>query len=259
MKSTEIYKPNSIESKIPELRKCSRCRCNMMLSYFDANKNSGLLKKTCRKCLEKQKKSNICPHGRRRSQCKECGGGHICEHNRRRSRCKECGGSEICEHGRQRSRCKECGGSQVCEHGRRRSQCKECGGSEICEHGRRRSQCKECGGSEICEHNRIRNTCKQCMNDEQKIEFIQKRMISSSRSDDKKKDRYDPDNFIDKCFLEGLFEDLQNCHYCDVEFTYNEKCDTFVTIERLNNSIGHIKSNCVLACWDCNHRHQSRE
>jgi len=85
-----------------------------------------------------------CPHGRRRSECKECGGGSICEHGRVRSKCKECGGSGICEHGRQRSDCKECGGASVCEHGRQRYVCKECGGKGICEHGRQRSKCKEC-------------------------------------------------------------------------------------------------------------------
>ena len=52
--------------------------------------------------------------------------------------------SQICEHGRRRSQCKECGGSSFCEHGRQRSYCKECGGSQICEHGRRRYDCKEC-------------------------------------------------------------------------------------------------------------------
>jgi hypothetical protein len=67
-----------------------------------------------------------------------------CEHGRRKSQCKECGGSSICEHGRQKSTCKECGGSSICEHGRIKSQCKECGGSSICEHGRRKSRCKEC-------------------------------------------------------------------------------------------------------------------
>ena len=146
-----------------------------------------------------------------------------------------------------------------CPHGRERRYCKECGGTSICEHNRERSQCKQCGGSKICEHNRRRSICKDCMNDEQKIEYIQKQMISGSRSSDKEKDRYDPDNFIDKCFLEGLFEDSQKCHYCDVDFTYNELCDTFVTIERLKNSIGHIKSNCVLACFHCNARHQTKE
>tara|TARA_B100000780_G_scaffold182150_1_gene127813 strand:+ start:453 stop:704 length:252 start_codon:yes stop_codon:yes gene_type:complete len=35
-----------------------------------------------------------CPHGRRRSECKECGGGSICEHGRVRNKCKDCGGSD---------------------------------------------------------------------------------------------------------------------------------------------------------------------
>ena len=83
-----------------------------------------------------------CEHGvKYRSQCKVCG---ACPHGKRRSLCKECGGSQICEHGRWRSQCKECGGSQICEHDRVRSQCKECGGSQICGHGRRRCTCKEC-------------------------------------------------------------------------------------------------------------------
>jgi hypothetical protein len=49
-----------------------------------------------------------CPHHRRRSDCKQCGGASICEHNRRRSVCKQCGGANICEHNRIRSVCKRC-------------------------------------------------------------------------------------------------------------------------------------------------------
>jgi hypothetical protein len=164
-----------------------------------------------------------------------------------------------CPHGRKRNMCKECGGASICEHNRLRNTCKECDGASICEHGRRRITCKECDGSQICQHNRMRNTCKDCMNHEQKLEYIQKTMILSSRQHDKEYNRYDADNFIDKPFLEGLFEDSENCHYCGVHFTYNEKIDTLVTIERLNNNIGHIKSNCLLACWNCNNRHQSRD
>ena len=41
------------------------------------------------------------------------GRGAVIEHGRRRSDCKECGGSGGCEHGRVRSRCREC----ICEHG----------------------------------------------------------------------------------------------------------------------------------------------
>ena len=41
-----------------------------------------------------------CEHGvKHRSNCKVCS---ACPHGRRRSLCKECGGSSICEHGRQR-------------------------------------------------------------------------------------------------------------------------------------------------------------
>ena len=67
-----------------------------------------------------------CIHKRRRSQCKDCGGGAICEHKRIRRECKDCGGSAICEHKRIRSRCKDCGGGAICEHKRIRSQCKDC-------------------------------------------------------------------------------------------------------------------------------------
>ena len=83
-----------------------------------------------------------------------------CEHGvKYRSKCKVC---SACPHGRERSQCKECGGASVCEHGRRRSQCKECGGGSVCEHGRVRSKCKECGGGSICEHGRVRSKCKEC-------------------------------------------------------------------------------------------------
>ena len=32
-----------------------------------------------------------CPHGKRRSRCKDCGGSGLCEHWRERTRCKDCG------------------------------------------------------------------------------------------------------------------------------------------------------------------------
>ena len=67
-----------------------------------------------------------CPHGRRRYQCKPCGGAGVCDHGRIRSQCKPCGGSKICEHGRQRHSCKPCGGAGICEHGYQSKQCKDC-------------------------------------------------------------------------------------------------------------------------------------
>ena len=72
---------------------------------------------------------------------------------------------------------------------------------------------------------------------------------------------YDADRFIDKCFLEGLVEDYKQCYYgdCKVNLQYREYRNDLATIERLDNSIGHIKSNCVLCCMQCNKSRKSNK
>ena len=119
-----------------------------------------------------------------------------------------------------------------------------------CEHNRLRNHCKECGGSSICEHNRQRNNCKECNNP---IPITIKKMIRSSKVSDKKYNRYDQTNFIDYCFVENLIDDCKNkCFYCDCDLQYVNYTHNLATIERLDNSIGHIKGNCVIACRTCN-------
>ena len=100
--------------------------------------------------INKQNIITKCPHGKRKSRCKECGGSEYCEHGKNKYNCKECGGSGICEHNKIRSRCKECGGGSICQHNKVRSQCKECGGSNYCIHNKCKIYCKECGGSYLC-------------------------------------------------------------------------------------------------------------
>jgi hypothetical protein len=112
-------------------------------------------------CIE-CKGSNICEHEKRRRFCKECSGSQICQHNKRKYRCKECQGIGICEHNKEKSNCKECGGSGICEHNKRKPYCKECRGSQICEHNNDKTQCKECKGSRICNHNKYKSSCKDC-------------------------------------------------------------------------------------------------
>jgi mannitol-specific phosphotransferase system IIBC component len=203
------------EQKEEERIKCNRCKVKLLPSNFSV-KRDGVLLKTCDKCREKAKKSK--------------------EKNK-------------CEHGRRRNRCKDCGGTSICEHDRIRSTCKDCGGASICEHNRIRSRCKDCGGGSICEHDRKRSQCKQCSDP---IKVTINNWISHSRQSDKKKDRYDANNFIDKCFLKGLVEDYQNCYYCTTPLQYIEYNDDLATIERIDNTLGHIKSNCVIACRKCN-------
>jgi hypothetical protein len=162
--------------------KCSTCKHYWIPDYSDI-KSNGLHRKTCKRCLERNKElfnKNKCEHNKAKSICKDCGGIQICKHNKLKAQCKECGSSQICEHNRLRSRCKDCkggsicihnntkstckdcGGSQVCEHNRIKAQCKQCGGSQICKHNKRKSECKECGGSQICVHNREKSRCKVC-------------------------------------------------------------------------------------------------
>ena len=60
-----------------------------------------------------------------------------------------------------------------------------------------------------------------------------KRWVYSSRKDDKKHDRYDANNFIDYCFLEGLVEDYPNCYWedCQIKLQYTDHQDDLATIE----------------------------
>ena len=67
-----------------------------------------------------------CEHGvKYRSNCKVCS---ACPHGKRRSQCKECGGGSICEHGRIRARSSLQGVRWVWNLRARSStsQCKEC-------------------------------------------------------------------------------------------------------------------------------------
>lgn len=65
-----------------------------------------------------------------------------------------------------------------------------------------------------------------------------------------------PEGFIDKEFVIHLRKKVQSkCCYC---FTVmqTEKMravDDGLTVERIDNDLPHLKSNCTLACWKCNH------
>jgi hypothetical protein len=154
-----------------------------------------------------------------------------------------------CLHNRQQARCKECGGASICSHNRERRRCKDCGGASICPHKRIKNQCKECEGTSICQHNRIRSICKKC-NDPIKITILN--MIRGSKQWDIQHNYYDADHHIDKFFIKQLIDESINCYYCKVQMQFIDYNDILCTIERVDSHIGHIKSNCVLACKRCN-------
>ena len=206
----------------PQRQKCIRCKMNMTMDKFKQKRDDSY-QKTCDVCLDMRNVSAK---------------------------------KHECVHGKTRANCVECGGSNICDHGKTRADCKECGGVSRCQHNRTRRHCKDCGGSQICQHNKERRHCKLC-SDPLKITI--KNMIRSSKCSDKKYDRYDVCNFVDYSFLENLLDDYSHCCYpdCNKELQIIHYRDDLATIERLDNSIGHIKSNCVICCFKCNNMRKS--
>lgn len=65
-------------------------------------------------------------------------------------------------------------------------------------------------------------------------------LYQDSRRSDRKKNL---DNDLDREFIERALE--KPCHYCGAE-------EGQMTVDRVDNSIGHLKSNVVTACYRCN-------
>ena len=100
-----------------------------------------------------------------------------------------------------------------------------------------------------CVHDKLKRECRGYGNSRKMIIL---NMLKTSKQADIKKNRYDANNFVDKCFLEMLMDESMECYYCKIEMQLIEYSDTLCTIERLDNKIGHTKANCVLACKKCN-------
>ena len=101
-----------------------------------------------------------------------------------------------------------------------------------------------------CVHGRRKDSCRECGN---VIKKIIRRFIDSSKKHDKLTNRLDIVNFIDRDFCKLLIEESNGkCCYCQCELDYIHKCINMITIERIDNTLGHIKSNVKIACLHCN-------
>ncbi len=142
--------------------------------------------------------------------------------------------------------------NQKCIHDKLKTRCIECGGRSLCIHDKRKTMCRECGGGEYCIHDKEKRKCRRC-NDPIKLTIA--RFIQKSKSKDKEKNIFDIVNFIDSDFCKLLIGESDNkCCYCKIELEFIEYGPSLISIERKNNSIGHIKSNVKIACLGCNCR-----
>jgi hypothetical protein len=214
-----------------EYKKCGMCKTRTHISEFKIKK--GITLKTCNRCLEIQKEQNT-----------------KCKHGKQPSKCVECDGVGVCEHKKERRHCIECRGSAICEHKKHRQTCIECGGSAICEHKKHRSHCIECGGSSICEHKKDRKSCRECTDP---IHVIIQQWIHCQKYHDIKSNRYNSEEFITYDFCKNLIEESHHlCCYCSVPLQIKIRKNDLMTIERIDNAIGHMIGNCRIACFRCN-------
>jgi len=83
------------------------------------------------------------------------------------------------------------------------------------------------------------------------------KIVNSSREHDKEKNRFDPKNYIDKQWiLETQKAQNDLCFYCKAPMLYGigiNRCTNKMglTVERLDNTKGHNKDNCVLCHKGC--------
>ena len=119
-----------------------------------------------------------------------------------------------------------------------------------CIHGRIKYSCIDCGGGGICLHNKHKSNCKKCNNP---VDITIKYMIKNSKKHDIKKNRYNESEFVDYQYLFNLIDIFNDqCFYCDCHLQYTNFTNNLATIERINNELGHIKSNVLISCYKCN-------
>lgn len=78
--------------------------------------------------------------------------------------------------------------------------------------------------------------------------------VNNHKHQDKRENRYDKDNHMTAKYLQSIA--TEQCPYCHCEMNYTNKgtkrLPNQVTIQRINNTLGHTIGNIVLCCYHCN-------
>lgn len=118
----------------------------------------------------------------------------------------------------------------------------------ICSHTLLKVNCKHCSVS--CMHKKEITSCRMCSDP---VPILVHKMVCNSLERDKRKDQFDADNCVDYEHVLGLIQEAEKkCHYCQCQLQYITYKDDLASLERLTNSLGHLKGNCVISCLKCN-------
>jgi hypothetical protein len=89
--------------------------------------------------------------------------------------------------------------------------------------------------------------------------LIQRKIDAHKLEDFKKKREYDEENYVDLRFVLGTYKSQGGkCKRCEHEIIldYNPKDELQYSINRIDNKLAHIKSNCELTCLTCQHSYR---
>ena len=136
-----------------------------------------------------------------------------------------------------------------CPCGKAKHYCIIHGGASLCPCGKSKRYCKIHDGNALCACGKWKLRCKIHGNARK---IVINCIIHNSKSNDKKFNIFDKNQFIDKQFVSNLLDLYKNCIYCNCELNFDKLNPKLASIERLDNTLGHIKRNCVIACFTCN-------
>lgn len=82
-------------------------------------------------------------------------------------------------------------------------------------------------------------------------------LVGNHRLRDIAKGLYDKDNHITTKYLLSLKNyNGDKCYHCNCDLDWDNlqhtRRDRQVTLQRIDNTKGHIKNNCVWCCFECN-------
>jgi DNA polymerase II small subunit/DNA polymerase delta subunit B len=80
-------------------------------------------------------------------------------------------------------------------------------------------------------------------------------LVGNHRLRDIAKGLYDKENHITTKYLLNL-ENRDKCYHCKCDLDWDNlqhtRRDRQVTLQRIDNTKGHVKGNCQFACFECN-------
>jgi len=68
---------------------------------------------------------------------------------------------------------------------------------------------------------------------------------------------------VDVPYIQNMIENQgEMCHHCQIYLKlseYKARDREQFSIDRVDDTKGHLKGNVVISCWGCNHTHENRK